>query len=123
MSDKGPNWELIEHKLDELTKAREEDGKRTRSIEKKMEELITLTTHFNEMKGWKKEVQDAVSPSELKDIKEWKKRIDEVASPTQFKMLMDDVSQLKVFKNQATTIWIVVQALMAIVLFVSDLMG
>jgi len=123
MSSKTPNWELIEHKLDELAKSREEDKLRGKSIEKKMEELITLTTNFNEMKDWKKEVQDAVSPSELKDIKEWKKRVDEVASPTQFKMLMDDVSQLKVFKNQATTIWIVVQALMGIVLFISDIMG
>jgi hypothetical protein len=123
MSSKTPNWELIEHKLDELAKSREEDKLRGKSIEKKMEELIALTTNFNEMKDWKKEVQDAVSPSELKDIKEWKKRVDEVASPTQFKMLMDDVSQLKVFKNQATTIWIVVQALMGIVLFISDIMG
>lgn len=123
MSEKEPNWELIVHRLDELTKSREEDKQHNQNMEKKMEELITLTSNFKEMRDWKRDVQEAVSPSELKDIKEWKKRVDEVASPTQFKMLMDDVSQLKVFKNQATTIWIVVQALMGIVLFISDIMG
>jgi hypothetical protein len=47
----------------------------------------------------------------VKDLKRWKGHIDEVASPSQLKDTINDVADLKTFKTQAVTIWIVVQVI------------
>lgn len=47
----------------------------------------------------------------VKDLKRWKAYIDEVASPSQLKDTVNDVADLKTFKTQAVTIWIVVQVI------------
>jgi|TARA_R110000822_G_scaffold242976_2_gene371981 ribosomal protein L29 len=51
-----------------------------------------------------------------KDLWRWKKEVDEVASPSQLKEAIRDVSELKTFKTQAITVWIVVQTLFGMAL-------
>jgi len=41
----------------------------------------------------------------------WKKEVDEITSPTQLKGTIKDVNELKTFKTQAITVWLVVQIL------------
>lgn len=50
-----------------------------------------------------------IKEDNVKDLKRWKDSIDEVASPSQLKDIVKDVSDLKTFKTQAITIWLVVQ--------------
>jgi predicted nuclease with TOPRIM domain len=50
----------------------------------------------------------------VKELKQWKQSIDEVASPTQLKETMNEVGNLKTFKTQAVTIFLIVQALVGI---------
>lgn len=51
-----------------------------------------------------------------KELWRWKKEVDEVASPSQLKEAVRDVSELKTFKTQAITVWIVVQTLFGMAL-------
>lgn len=99
---------------------------------------------LEELKEWKKEMSEVISPSQLKemkddvsralmttvenqksleeidDIKEWKERIDEVASPTQIKELTTEIDKLKTFKTISTTAWVIVQILMALAIGFRD---
>lgn len=54
--------------------------------------------------------------SNLNNLKEWKKNMDEVISPTQLKDLKADVDELKIFKTKAVMIWIVLQTIIGIAL-------
>ena len=51
-----------------------------------------------------------------KELWRWKQNIDEVASPTQLDQAIKDVTELKTFKTQAITVWIVVQTLFGMAL-------
>ena len=51
-----------------------------------------------------------------KELWRWKQAIDEVASPTQLTQTIKDVADLKTFKTQAITVWIVVQTLFGMAL-------
>lgn len=57
-----------------------------------------------------------VKEDNVKDLKKWKDSIDEVTSPTQLKEFTRDVNELKTFKTQAITIWLVVQILFGMVI-------
>lgn len=52
-----------------------------------------------------------VKEDNVKELKRWKDSIDEVTSPTQLKEFTRDVNELKTFKTQAITVWLVVQIL------------
>lgn len=52
-----------------------------------------------------------VKEDNVKEIKRWKDSIDDVTSPTQLKEFIKDVNELKTFKTQAITVWLVVQIL------------
>jgi len=54
----------------------------------------------------------------VKELKTWKSSIDEVASPTQLKETIKEVGNLKTFKTQAITIFLIVQGLVGITLAV-----
>jgi len=49
----------------------------------------------------------------IEDLKEWKKNVDEITSPTQLKELKSTVEDLKTFKTKAVAVFAVVQAIMA----------
>jgi prefoldin subunit 5 len=57
-----------------------------------------------------------VKEDNVKELKRWKDSVDEVTSPTQLRDTIKDVSELKTFKTQAITVWVVVQILFGIVI-------
>ena len=58
-----------------------------------------------------KRVQD-----ELVELKEWRKDMSEIVSPTQLKEVRKDVDKLKTFKTVSTTAWVIVQILFGVAL-------
>ena len=60
-----------------------------------------------------------VKEDAVKELKKWKESIDEVTSPTQLKGTIKDVSDLKTFKTQAVTVWVVVQIIFGIIMALS----
>jgi hypothetical protein len=79
------------------------------------------------IEGLRTELQDVKNQlTELKakedrvqDLKMWKEKIDEVASPTQLQIKFEEVEELKEFKIRAITMFMVVQAVMAIAMAVA----
>ena len=51
---------------------------------------------------------------EMEDIKEWRKDVSEIVSPTQLKEVRQDVDKLKTFKTMSITVWVVVQIIFGI---------
>ncbi len=71
----------------------------------------------NEIQDLKREIIELKAKEDhVKVLKQWKDSIDEVTSPTQLKEIIKDVSELKVFKTQAITIWAIVQIIFVIAL-------
>lgn len=70
-------------------------------------QIIELKNEIVELKGKEESV---------KELKAWKQAVDEVASPTQLKELSDKVTELKTFKTQAVTIFLIVQGLVGVAL-------
>jgi cell division septum initiation protein DivIVA len=78
-----------------------------------LERLNDGITKLNtEIQDLKREITELkVKEDFSKEVWRWKKEVDEVASPTQLKETIKDVSDLKTFKTQAITVWLVVQVL------------
>ena len=57
----------------------------------------------------------------VQGLVQWKQRIDDVASPVQLKELQNEVTDLKLFKTKALTIFVVVQFGMAAALFLEKM--
>jgi TolA-binding protein len=57
-----------------------------------------------------------VKEDNVKELKKWKDSIDEVTSPSQLRDTIKEVAELKTFKTQAVTVWVVVQILFGIVI-------
>tara|TARA_R110002074_G_scaffold205025_1_gene373368 strand:+ start:464 stop:787 length:324 start_codon:yes stop_codon:yes gene_type:complete len=89
--------------------------------------LQQLETMANGIDGLRLELQDVKNQlTELKakedrvqDLKVWKEKIDEVASPTQMQIKFEEVEDLKEFKTKAVTMFMVVQAIMAIAMAIA----
>lgn len=120
--DKDVNWELILHRLDEMSKNQESLNRHMESLEEKLTSVNGAVEAMQGIKSWKGNMEEAVSIGELKDIKVWKQRVDDVLSPSQLKTIVEEVEGLKTFKTQAMMIWVVVQAIMAILIFMKDFM-
>ena len=83
-------------------------------LERLNEGIIKLN---EEIQGLKREITELKAKEDFsKEVWRWKKEVDEVASPTQLKETVKDVSELKTFKTQAITVWLVVQTLFAMAL-------
>tara|TARA_Y100000389_G_scaffold133700_1_gene131206 strand:- start:351 stop:683 length:333 start_codon:yes stop_codon:yes gene_type:complete len=68
-----------------------------------------------EIQGLKKEIVELKGKEEnYRELRVWKQAVDEVASPTQLKETIKDVSDLKTFKTQAVTVFLIVQAAVGI---------
>ena len=68
-----------------------------------------------EIQGLKKDMTVLKGKEEaVKELKNWKNSIDEVASPTQLKETIKEVGNLKKFKTQAVTIFLIVKALVGV---------
>lgn len=69
----------------------------------------------SEIQDLKKEITEIkVKEDNVRELKSWKSSLDEVTSPTQLKDIIKDVADLKTFKTQAVTVWLVVQVLFGI---------
>ena len=58
----------------------------------------------------------------VQDIKAWKEKMDDVASPSQVKAALQEIEELKEFKTKSVTMFMVVQALMASALALTNMM-
>ncbi len=81
-----------------------------------LERLNDGITNLNtEIQSLKKEIVELKGKEEnYKELRYWKQAVDEVASPTQLKETIKDVSDLKTFKTQAVTVFLIVQAAVGI---------
>lgn len=68
-----------------------------------------------EMQDVKKELTELKAKEDkVNELRVWKKDLDEVVSPTQLKDYIKDINDLKSFKTVAVTVWAIVQFLTAI---------
>lgn len=81
-----------------------------------LERLNDGITKLNvEIQDLKREIAEMkVKEDFAKELWKWKKEVDEVVSPTQLKETVKDVTDLKTFKTQAITVWLVVQTIFGI---------
>lgn len=81
-----------------------------------LERLNEGITKLNvEIQDLKREIAEMkVKEDFAKELWKWKKEVDEVVSPTQLKETVKDVTDLKTFKTQAITVWLVVQTIFGI---------
>ena len=81
-----------------------------------LERLNDGITKLNvEIQDLKREIAEMkVKEDFAKELWKWKKEVDEVASPTQLQNSIKDINDLKIFKTQAITIFLVVQGLVGI---------
>ena len=79
-----------------------------------LKELERLNESQETLRNKIEEVQQSITELKgdrtgLEDLKTWKKEIDEVVSPTQLKVLHDKVLELEKFRIKAVTIFAVLQ--------------
>jgi len=87
-----------------------------------LKELQTLSDGIDnltsEMVDIKKDiVQIRTKEDKIASLEKWKDKVDDVATPAQLKELSAQVEDYKRFKTMATTIFAVVQFLMAAIMF------
>lgn len=93
-------------------------GEYSRLVIAELERLNDGISKLNsEIQDLKREIAELkVKEDNVKELKRWKDSIDEVTSPSQLRDTIKDVSELKIFKTQAVTVWLVVQILFGIVM-------
>ena len=78
-------------------------------LERLNEGINRLNTEIQDLK---REITELKAKEDFsKEVWRWNKEVDEITSPTQLKETIKDVNDLKTFKTQAITIWLVVQIL------------
>lgn len=83
-------------------------------LERLNEGIISLNSEIQDLKREIAEMK--VKEDFAKELWRWKKEVDEVVSPSQLNTTVKDVAELKTFKTQAITVWVVVQTLFAMAL-------
>tara|TARA_R110000787_G_scaffold251236_1_gene356736 strand:- start:1038 stop:1364 length:327 start_codon:yes stop_codon:yes gene_type:complete len=84
-----------------------------------LKQLETLAGGIEALRGELQHVKEQLTElkareDRVQDLKAWKEKIDEVASPSQLQIKFEEVEELKEFKTKAITMFMVVQAVMAI---------
>jgi uncharacterized phage infection (PIP) family protein YhgE len=109
-------------------------------IKKDIVQIRASEDRISKLEKWKDKVDDVATPPQLKeisiqvdelkklkkevsDLSSWKVKVDEVSTPTQLKEVSSQVEDYKRFKTQATTIFAVVQFLMAAIMFAMKFIG
>jgi len=82
--------------------------------------IEALRTELQDVKGQLTELK--AKEDRVQDLKAWKEKMDDVASPPQIKAAMAEIEELKEFKTKAVTAFMVVQALMAAGLALTNMM-
>jgi len=76
--------------------------------------IEALAYELQDVKGQLTELK--AKEDRVQDLKAWKEKMDDVASPPQLKNALTEISDLKIFKTKAVTIFMVVQAVVGFVL-------
>ena len=105
------NYENLTNKIDSL---RSDVHEEIADIKNDITKVKAMQYSLDELKSWKKTYEDEAVLKILRELKNWKGDVDEVVSPTQLKAYLNNVQDLQTFKTQAITIFLVVQALMGI---------
>jgi FtsZ-binding cell division protein ZapB len=80
-----------------------------------------ITKLTDEIQYLKREIAELkIKEDNVKELKRWKDAMDEITSPTQLKETVKDVGELKTFKTQAITVWVVVQIIFGIVIAILE---
>jgi septation ring formation regulator EzrA len=88
-----------------------------------LKELERLNENYEGLRGEIGKIQQNITElkaarSDVDDIKDWKKRMEESVSPSQLGELRKDVDDLKSFKAKAIAVFVVVQLIITVVLAV-----
>ena len=81
--------------------------------------IEALRTELQDMKGQLTELK--AREDRVQDLKVWKEKMDDVASPPQIKAAMAEIEELKEFKTKSVTAFMVIQALMASALALTNM--
>jgi len=82
-----------------------------------------ITKLNDEMQYLKREIAELkIKEDNVKELKRWKDTMDDITSPSQLKETIKDVTELKTFKAQAITVWVVVQIIFGILITILQLM-
>jgi len=84
-----------------------------------LKELETLGDNIDSVRNEIQEVKQDIAlikagEDKVFELKQWKERIDEISSPTRLKEVIQEIESLKVFKTKAITIFAIIQFLMAL---------
>jgi hypothetical protein len=96
----------------------------SRLVITELERLNDGITKLNdEMQYLKREIAELkIKEDNVKELKRWKDTMDDITSPSQLKETIKDVTELKTFKAQAITVWVVVQIIFGILITILQLM-
>lgn len=104
------NYESLHDKIDSI---KADVGEEIAIVKNDITKVKAMQYTLDEMKQWKKSYEDEAVLKTTQELKSWKTEVDEIMSPSQMKECKTDVDNLKTFKTQAVTIFLVAQALMA----------
>ena len=105
------NYESLHDKIDSI---KEDVGEEISTLKNDITKVKAMTYSLDDMKAWKKQYEEEAVLKTVKELKKWKSDVDEVSSPTQLKENIKDLNNLKTFRTQAVTVFLVAQALVAI---------
>jgi Tfp pilus assembly protein PilO len=81
--------------------------------------IEALRAELQDVKGQLTELK--AKEDRVQDLKAWKEKMDDVASPPQIKAALREIEELKEFKTKAVTMFMVIQALMASALALTNM--
>tara|TARA_B100001094_G_scaffold282487_1_gene294615 strand:+ start:264 stop:584 length:321 start_codon:yes stop_codon:yes gene_type:complete len=81
--------------------------------------IEALRIELQDMKGQLTELK--AKEDRVQDLKFWKEKMDDVASPPQIKAAMQEIEELKEFKTKSVTAFMVIQAIMATALALTNM--
>ena len=81
--------------------------------------IESLRAELQDVKGQLTELK--AKEDRVQDLKAWKEKMDDVTSPPQIKAALREIEELKEFKTKAVTMFMVVQALMASALALTNM--
>tara|TARA_B100000886_G_C20384958_1_gene475611 strand:+ start:654 stop:974 length:321 start_codon:yes stop_codon:yes gene_type:complete len=92
-----------------------------------LQQLETLSTGIEGLRFELQNVKDQLTELKVKedrvqDIKAWKEKMDDIASPPQLKQALEEIEELKEFKTKSITAFMVIQALMAVAVAITNML-
>ena len=91
-----------------------------------LKELETLSDGIEGLKDELQNVKQEIAKMQVREdkvdeLRIWKDKVDEVYSPSQMRDLRDQVVDLEKFKTKAITVFAVIQFIMAVALFLQNM--